>query len=227
MATNPLAEVGGNLFGQIFSGILWVGVAFIIIAILVSLIWWFAVYKKKFNIEVKIISERAEDKNRVLFDKAAILTSKKDGAKYFKLWQTKIELPAPRFNILQSAGSKDYLELYRTAEDIFYFLTPPKIDKRYVIRGDGRLYPMASQNVKQIDPDMAFWATKRKGMNKGLFDMEKLWMKILPYIPHIIAGVLVIFVLYILMSYLPEILSQLNSLAATMNEANRATIVTG
>jgi len=227
MATNPLSEVGGSLVTTIFSGILWVGIAFIIIAVLIFLIWWFAVYKKKFNIDVKIISERAEDKSQIIFDKAAILISRKDGAKYFKLWKTKIELPAPRFNILQSGGNTDYLELFRTGEDIFYFLTPPVINKKWVIKSDGKFYPMAGQSIKQIDSDMAFWSVKRKSMNKGLFDMEKLWMKILPYIPHIIAGVFILFTLYILMSYLPQVLAELKALASTINEANRAMVVTG
>jgi hypothetical protein len=224
--TNVFGDVAGKFADKIFSGILWFGIAIFIIGVLCFCMWWFLIYKKKFNIDVKIISERAEDQNRILFDKAAILSSRKDGTKYFKLWKTNIELPAPRFNIMQSTGSGDYIELYRTAEDVFYFLTPPGINKKYVIRGDGKMYPMAGQEVKQIDPDMAFWAAKRKGQNKGMFDTEKLWMKILPYIPHIITGVLVVFILYILMSHLPGILSQLSELARSMNEANQAQVTT-
>lgn len=214
--------IAGQFVEKIFSGILWFGISVIIIAILIFLMWWFLIYKKKFNIDVKIISERAEDQNKIIFDKAAILTSRKDHSKYFRLWNTKIELPSPRFNIMQSTASGDYIELYRTSEDVFYYLTPPQIDKRYVIRGDGQLYPMASQGVRQIDPDMAFWATKRKSQNKGMFDTEKLWMKVLPYIPHIISGVLVVFILYILMSYLPSILASLDNLAKTIASTTRA-----
>ncbi len=186
------------------------------------------IYKRKFNIKVKIISERANDKNRIIFDQAAILRDRKDGSHYFKLWKLGLELPSPKFSVLQSAGRFDYLELYRTSENTIYFLAPPAIDKKRVIGVDGREYLIASQTSKQINPDMEFWAIKRKGMNKKMFDPEKLWMKMLMFLPQLMVGVLSIFVLYILMSYLPEILSELSELAKTINPTPRvADITTG
>ena len=226
--SSVITEVGGQFIDKAFSGILWIGIAFIVLGVLGFVMYWFLIYKRKFNIKVKIISERANDKNRIIFDQAAILRDRKDGSHYFKLWKLGLELPSPKFSVLQSAGRFDYLELYRTSENTIYFLAPPAIDKKRVIGVDGREYLIASQTSKQINPDMEFWAIKRKGMNKKMFDPEKLWMKMLMFLPQLMVGVLSIFVLYILMSYLPEILSELSELAKTINPTPRvADITTG
>jgi len=210
-------EVGSQFVERAFSGILWMGIAFLIIGVLGFLMYWFLIYKRKFNIKVKIISERANDKNRIIFDYAAILKDRNDGSHYFKLWNLGLELPSPRFNVLQSAGKFDYLELYRTSENTIYFLSPPSIDKKKAIGVDGTNYLIASQTSKQINPDMEFWAIKRKGMNKKMFDPEKIWMKILMFLPQMMVATISIFVLYILMSYLPDVLSSLSELAKTIN----------
>ena len=227
MQTGVFGEVAGKFAERIFSGILWFGIAVIIIVVVGFLMWFYLIYKRKFDIEIKIISQRAGDKDSIIFDKAAILTDRQDKSKYLRLWSLKYDLPIPSFNILQRAGKGDYLEIYRSGEDRFYYLQPPKIDKKELIRADGKLYPFASQTTRMIDPEMAFWAIKRKTMNKKVFDPEKLWMKILPYIPHIISGVLIIFILWILMSHLPNILTQLEKLAETVAQGRRAEVITG
>jgi len=223
-----ITEVGTQFIDKAFSGILWIGIAFIVLGVMGFVMYWFLIYKRKFNIKVKIISERANDKNMIIFDNAAILKDRKNGSHYFKLWKLNLELPSPKFSVLQSAGSFDYLELYRTSENTIYFLAPPAIDKKKVINEDGKEYLIASQISKQINPDMEFWAIKRKGMNKKMFDPEKLWMKILMFLPQLMVGVLSIFVLYILMSYLPEVLSELTTLAKTIKpSATVADVTTG
>jgi len=127
-------EVAEQFSTRIFSGILWFGLAFLVVAILGGVMWYFIVYRRKFDILVKIISERAQDKDSIIFDKAAILKERKTGTKYFKLWSLKIELPTPPFNILQRTSKGDYLELRRTAEDKWYFLYPPQISKEYIMK---------------------------------------------------------------------------------------------
>jgi len=221
-----ITEVGSQFMERAFSGILWMGIAFLIISVLGFTMYWFLIHKRKFNIKVKIISERANDKNRIIFDQAAILKDRKDGSHYFKLWNLGLELPSPKFSVLQSAGRFDYLELYRTSENTIYFLAPPTIDKKRVIGVDGHEYLIASQISKQINPDMEFWAIKRKGMNKKMFDPEKLWMKVLMFLPQIMVATLSIFVLYILMSYLPEVLRELSELAKTINPGRAVADVT-
>lgn len=226
-AGDIVGEIGNKLAERIFSSIIWIGIGILILGAVGGTMWYFFVYKRKFNITVKVNSERANDQESIIFDYAAILIDRKTKSKYFKLWKLGTELPVPPFNILQKTDKGDYLELRRTAEDRWYFLTPPKIDKKYIVKVDGKVYPMSEQNTRIIDQDMEFWRVKRKGQNAGMFDPEKLWMKLLPYIPHILAGGITIFVLYILMSYLPAILSELRTLSESLNSQNVADVTTG
>ena len=94
------------------------------------------------------------------------------------------------------------------------------------MKADGKVYPIAEQRTNVLEQDMAYWSVKRKIQNKGMFDPEKLWMKILPFVPFIMAGVIIIFILYILMTYLPDILAQLRDLTAELNRRNTADITT-
>ena len=222
-----LGEVGSQIMDKIFGGILWFGLALLLIGVIAFFMWWFLIYKKKFNIIVKVISARAKDRDYIIFDKAAILVDRKTGTKYFRIWGLKLDLPAPDFNVLQNTSSGDYLELYRTSEDTIYFLTSPVIDKTKVIKHDGKAYSIAAQKLKQFDPDMAFWNVKRKTFNKKMFDTESLFFKLLPYFPIIFGSVLMIFVIYVLMDKLPAILAELKNLAAELNSLKRAEIVQG
>lgn len=225
--TSVFTEVGEGLVERLFSGILWFGIAFIIVVALVGVIYFFFVYKRKFDIKVKVISERADDKNKIIFDKAAILIDRETKVKYFKLWNLNLELTLPKFNVLQSSSEGDYLELYRPSEEELYFLTPSKIDKRFIIKSDGTKQPMALQEHKIIDTDISYWNVKRKASNKKMFDTESLLMKLLPYMPHMIGGVITIFVLYILMDTLPTILSELRTLVSELNSLKGASVKTG
>lgn len=225
--TSIVGEVGGQFIEKLFSGLLWFGIGIIIAGVLFFLIWWFLVYKKKFNIKVKVISERAEDRNRIFFDYAAILRDRKDKSKFFRLWGLKLDLPAPKFNVLQATDKGDYLELYRTSENKIYFLTPSVIDRTKVIKADGKIYSIASQTSRQIDPDMDFWGARRVQENKKLFDTDSMFMKLMPYIPAILGGIVTIFVLYILLDHLPGILSALTELVREMRSLKRADIIVG
>ncbi len=225
--SNIVSTVGGQFVEKIFSGLLWFGVAIIFVGVVGFLGWWFLIYKKKFNILVKVTSERAGDRNRIIFDKAAILRDKKDKSMYFRIWGMKLDLPAPRFNVLQSTSDGDYLELYRTSENRIYYLTPSVIDKKNIIEADGVAHAIAVQTNKQINPDMEFWATRRQQENKKMFDTESMFMKLLPYLPAILGGFITIFVLYILLDHLPGILSALTELVQEMKSLKGADITIG
>ncbi len=222
-----LGEVGSQFAARLFSGVIWFTVGLMIFLVLVFFMWWFLIYKKKFNIKVKINSERAGDRNQIIFDRAAILRDRKDGTKYFRLWSTKIDLPAPKFNVLQSTSEGDYIELYRTSENTIYFLTPSIVDKKKVIKADGKIYLIASQTNRQIDPDMDFWGARRMQENKSIFDHDSVLMKLLPYLPVIMGGMITIFVLYILLDNLPQILAQLTSLVKELQVLKGADIIIG
>jgi len=227
MADNPFSAVGSELVSKALGSILWVGIAFILICAVSFTLYFFFVYRKKFDIEVKIQSNRSEDKDSIIFDKAAILKDRKTQTPYFKIWGLRREFTVPKFNVLQRTNRGDYIEMYRNGEEEFYFLTPPKVSKTKIINEDGILVAIANQEQTLVDPGMAFWAQKRKGQNKKLFSVEQWYMKLLPFIPHIIGGVLMIFVLYILMDHLPAILSQLSELVRQMNAMQRAEVITG
>jgi len=218
-SSGGIQEVGSKVVSTIFSGILWFGIVVIVLGIVGYTGWYFLVYKKKFDIRVKIKSERSEDQIKEFFDYAAILTDKKSGGKYLRLWDLKVELPAPKFNIFQVVGGKDYIEILRTAENKFYYLTPPKINKKYVLKSDGKYYLMADQSLLMVDANDEFWRAKRKEQNKGMFSTESILMKLLPYLPAIIGGVITIFILYVLMSHLPGILAALSDLVSKLNIA--------
>jgi len=224
---NMFQEVGGKFVETIFSGIIWFGLLFIAVAVVGGLMYFFLIYKKKFDITVKIISERAGDKDRIIFDKAAILKDRKSQTPYFRIWGLKLDLTAPKFNVLQTTNRGDYLELYRVSETDIYFLTPTQIDKTKILKADGKIYTIAEQSNKLIDTDISFWSTKRKSMNTKMFDTESLLMKVLPYIPHIMGGVIMIFILYMLLDHLPGILSELRELTKELRSLKGADVVYG
>jgi len=227
MANDIFGDIAGQLTSKIFGSILWVGLALIIIAVVGGLMYYNLMYRRKFNIRVKIISNRAEDKHSILFDKAAILRDRKAKTPYLRLWYLKRDFQVPKYNVMQSADIGDYIEMFRKSEDEFYFLTPSFINKKRIIRADGKLYAVGEQEQTMVDPDMAFWATKRKTLNKKMFDTESLFMKILPYLPVIISGIVIIFILYILMDHLPGILSELKELVGAMKNLQSAQVTTG
>ena len=217
-------EVGGQLIERVFSGILWFGIAIVIIGVLGGLMYYFFIYKRKFDIKVLIKSNRADDRYSLIEDKAAILKEWKTKIPYFRVWGLARDFPVPKYKVLQKTDKGDFLEIYRHSEEEFYFLTPAKIDQTVIIRADGKRVPIAQQSQIKSDPEMAWWVAKRKSKNKSMFDTESLIMKILPYLPHIIGGVILIFVLYILMDTLPQILSSLQQLVESMNSMRVAEV---
>lgn len=225
--TSLFQEVGGNLLQKVFSGLIWFGLAFIFIGVIGFLMYWFIFYRRRFDIDVKIKSDRADDKENIIFDKAAILTERKSGVKYFKLWDLKKELPIPRYNVLQRSNKGDFLELYRKGENEIYFCNPSKISKTKVMKEDGNLYGIAEQESIRMDIDLDYWQAKRKKDNKSMFDNESVLMKLLPYLPAAMISVIMIFVLYILLDHLPGILSQLQELYKLQANVCKAEVVTG
>ena len=223
---NPFAETGSKIVEVALSSILYIGIAVLLIGALSAIMYWFVFYKRKFNIEIKITSSRSGDKDYVFYDKGAILIDRKTKTKFLKFWSLKLELPTPPFEILQTTSRGDLIELYRESENNFYFLEAPKINKKQVIKADGKLYGQATQSQNRMDADIEFWNQKRKFANKKMFDTESMFMKILPFIPLIISSVIQIFVLYILLDHLPGILSQLTKLVQELRVYKQAEIIT-
>ncbi len=95
-----------------------------------------------------------------------------------------------------------------------------------IVKSDGKKYLLANQKQLMMDPEMAFWAVKRKSLNKKMIDTESLIWKLLPYIGILMGGVILIFILYLLMDHLPGILSELRKLVSEMRLMQRAEITT-
>ena len=220
-------KIGSDLVTSILGGGVWIIVILILVAFIGGLVYYFVIYRKKFDIRVKIISNRADDDYSVIFDKAAILYEWKTKIPYFRVWYLKRDFPVPKYRVLQKTNKGDYLEIYRDSEERFYYLTPPRITNKYVLNSDGKSIPFADHIQVRIDPEMDFWRLKREGLNKKMFDTESLLMKLLPYIPHIIGGIFMLFILYVFMDKLPAILEQLKLLSQTLNNAQTAQITTG
>jgi len=230
-ADDVFNEVGGQLVEKIFSGVLWFGIAVIIIFVLGFSMWYFLIYKKKFDIKIKVISERANSGNVEIYDKGAILTDNTTRTPYLRVWGLKRDFTVPKYDVMrkvyENGRDKDYIEIYRKGEEEFYFLTPPSISKTSVIKSDGKMYAISDQTQIMVDPEMAFWAIKRKTLNKKMFNTEGLLFKLLPYIGVLMGGVIMIFLLYILLDHLPGILGELKGLVSEMRLYYRADIVTG
>jgi hypothetical protein len=190
--TDLFKEVGGGLVERLFSGVMWFGIVVILMAAVLFTMWYFFVYMRKFDIEVRIKSNRAEDKYNTIIDKAAILYEWRSKDPYIRVWGLKRDFPVPEFEILQKTSKGDLLELYRAGEEEFYFLTPSKIVRTHILKKGGVRIPIATQ----------------------------------PYIPYIMGGMIIIFILYILMDKLPGILQSLNDLVESMNRLQAAQITT-
>ena len=229
MATNPFGDVGGFIADKIFSGILWFGIAVIVIIAISGVFYYLYYYRRKFDILAKIKSERAGD-TKIYYDKAAIFYDKKDRTSYLRLLDGKIDLPIPPFNIIQKTiwprGTKDMVELLRVGEKTYIYLLPAKIVKSKVVRQDGKVYTIGETDQMMVEGDVDYWNTLRKQKNKSLFGTDSLLMKILPWIPHIITGVFIIFILYIFMDSLPGILSELKGLVTEMKTLKGAEVTT-
>ena len=231
VAENTFSDVGGKLFEKVFSGIIWFGVGLVILIAVGFTMWYFLLYKKKFDIKVKVISERAGAQNVEMEDKGAILTDRKTKTPYLRVWTLHRDFPVPKYNVMrklfEGRKERDYLEIYRRGQNEFYFLLPPTIINTKILKADGKLIPLSEQKQIMFDPEMAFWAVKRKTLNKKMLNTEGLLFKLLPYIGIMMGGVILIFILYILLDHLPGILTELRSLVAEMRTYSRAEVITG
>lgn len=220
-----LNNITGSLFGGTFTIIIWIIIGFLAITVLGGITWYFTFYRRKFDITVKIISRRSGE-NRINFDKAAILRDKKRSTDYLKLLKTRVELELPKFNVMHHTNRGDYVELLRESERGFRFLTPPMIDKKYLLRYNGKLYPIAKLKQYQIENDLS-WILERQKINKGIINPESIFMKILDNAPHIIAMAFSFFMLWIIFRYAPEMLQALTELVDQMKKPEDVEVIGG
>jgi len=224
---NAISDMGGQLVSRIFGSILWFGIVVIVAGVIVGTVYYFFIYRRKFDIKVKINSNRSNEKYSVIFDKAAILTDRKNRTPYLRIWALRRDFPVPKYNVIQKTNTGDYIEMFRKSENEFYFLMPSELNKTHLIRDDGKKYMLANHSQIMVDPEMGFWAAKRKTNNKKMFSTDSILMKILPYVPQIVGGVITLFILYILMDTLPEVLGRLTELTRELKLMQTAEVVMG
>lgn len=222
-----IGETAGGIIDSIFGGtftvVLWVIIGFFIIAVGGLLVWYFFSYRKRFDIMVKIVSERSGD-NRVYFDRGAILRDKKNNTDYLKLWSTRVELELPKFNIMHHTNKGDYIELFRESERGFRFLKPPRIDRRFIIKHDGKKYPIADLKQYQIENDLT-WILERQKVNKSIINPESIFMKLLQNAPQIISMAVSLVLIMIIMRAAPQLLAELSKLIETLKEPETTEVI--
>ncbi|HEX9739632.1 MAG TPA: hypothetical protein VGA29_02560 [Ignavibacteriaceae bacterium] len=216
-----MAEIGAvtsELFGGLLGGsaqiLIWVFGGILFVAIVGGIIWYGFIYRKRFDITVKIISKRTGD-NRIFFDNAAILNDQKNNTRYLKLWKTGVELELPKFDIMYHTNRGDYIELYRDSELGFNFLTPPRIIQDEIVRHDGKIYPVVRSKQYKIEQDID-WTLNRQKKNKSIINPESFLMKLLEFTPQIISMVISMMIIWVMFKYGPVMLNQLQELATTI-----------
>jgi hypothetical protein len=223
--TDNVNEILGGFFSGSINVMLIILGVFLVFFIVGGLIWYYFVHRKKFDITVKIVSERTGDA-RVFFDMAAVIYDRKNKEYLLKLRNLRKEIELPSFRFITHTNKGDYIELLRRSERDFTFLTPVKIDKEYILRRNGKLFPIANLKQRQIESDIS-WILEREKKNKSIISPESVLMKLLEYTPQIISVVFSLFTLWMIFKYAPQVLDAFQRLAETINENNEPTIIGG
>ena len=217
---DQVGGIFGDLFGGAFAIVIWIIIGFTVLSVIGILVYFFVYQRRKYDIEVKVISKRS-GKDKIFFDRGAILRDRKNNTDYIRLKNSKAQLELPKFDIMHQTNKGDYLEILRESERGYRFLTPAKIDKKYLLRYDGKKYPIAQLKQYQIENDLA-WILERLKTNKRIINPESILMKLLEYTPQILSMVFSFIIIWIVFRYAPELL---NSMRELINDANRAEAV--
>jgi len=226
-----MVDIGGTIGGA-FSGIVsgtvglvvWILVGVLFVSIILGILYYFGVYRKRFDITAKIISERAGDDNKVFFDKAAIINDKRNATQFLRLLNTKVELPLPKFNVFHNTNRGDYVEILRKSERDFRFLTPPEIDKDYIIKSNGKKFPYADITQREIENDIS-WIINRQKTNKTIIDPESMLMKLLAYAPQLLGMAMTLIIVIYVFKLMPDMLNAMKGLAETINAGKETTVI--
>lgn len=217
-----LGTLTNGLIGKLFSGAFIVFLLLIMMVIIVGAALYIR-HWRQYNIFVEIKSRRSSGTNQIesyklIYDKGALIYDNKDKIWYFRLYDHKIDLPVPPYEVLQNSTKGNVLKLLQKSQDEFTFLLPDRIDRTKIVRIDGKEYDAAIVVEKQVEGDVAFWNQLRKEKNKQLFDPEGTLMKLLPYIIPVLMFMLVIFISWILIKKFDTVAQ----VAASMDSAAKA-----
>jgi len=194
--------VGQEFLDKIISGgLIVMGVIFLIVVILG--IGLYIRWLRQFNVRVEIKSLRGsgtmgEPIYKIVNDVGGFVENKTDKTRWFRLRNQKVDLPSPPLEALElDSTGRNHLKIFQKSDTEYYYLLPDRIDMKVIMRG-GKEVPIAEMSMKIVDGDVAYWGQLRKRDNKKLFDMESMFMKLLPYIVPVLMVMLVIFFTYLI-----------------------------
>ena len=226
--------IGGDILNKVMTGgVVVVGV--IILAGIILAIGLYIRYLKQFNVKVEIKSlrgsgTRGEPIYKLVSDMGGFIHSKKDKSSWFRLRGEKVDLPTPPLETLQlDSHGKNHLKIFQKSDSEYYYLLPDKIDLNSIVRGN-ELIPIAQAGMKVVEGDVAYWGQLRKRDNRKLFDVESLFMKLLPYIVPVLMFMLVIFMTYMITDHWGEFSNaaqHLSEAAKALRDVSTASVTTG
>lgn len=228
--TGKFAEVGKEIIGKVITG----GVVVIGILFLGGIILglgFYIRYLRKFNVRVRIKSIRSrgitgEPIYKIVPDMGGFIENKKDKTRWFRLRGEKVDLPSPPLEVMQvDYRGVNYIDILQKSDIEYYYLLPDRIDFGTITRTgeDGNLIdiPVGQRSMKIVEGDVAYWGQLRKKGDKKMFDMENIFMKLLPYIVPVLMFMLVIFMTYLITEHWGEFATAaqaLNDAAKTLKD---------
>lgn len=239
----------GNLAGRILTGTVGVLIVLLVAGVILGFFFWVR-DRRKYNIMVEIQSARSEgvipqerqgmnDKDylsyvskalqagnyKLIYDRAALKYDKKDKSWYFRILGEKVALTVPPFNVLQQSNKGNVLKIWQKSNIEYFFLLPGKINKEFMVRADGEMYPVAEVEQYQLEGDDPAWIMERQRRNRNWFVMDSILSRLLMYLPVLIMTVIFVFLIWIVLGKLPPLIESLNTLANSLNELNRGQFV--
>ena len=206
--SEAVGSVGSAILSKLVSGSIIVIVALIIGACIVGLAFYLR-YNSQFIYDIEIKSLRSSglitnQNYKIIKDKGAFIRNKKDKSVWFRLKNQRVDLPPPPLECMQiGVKGKNYIKILQKSDEEYYYLLPENIDLQKVIR-DGKELIIGEESIKVIDGDVAYWNIQRKKADKKLFDVESLFMKLLPYVVPVLMFMLVIFMTYMITQHWGE-----------------------
>ena len=172
----------------------------VIIFGIVGYLIYYMLYRKKFNIQVIIVSKREGTSNKILFDKGAYMIQK-DGAEYFMLLKNKVKLQPPSFDYLVPSAGGNVIFLRQISQKDLHPIRQIVEENELKLRG--------------IEPDVSLWGITIMQRNRQMFQ-KKGFME--QYLSMIIFGVVATFIV-VLIYILLKRFDVLQAVAASLKDA--------
>lgn len=247
-----IGEQVGNLAGRFLTGAVGILIVVIIVVFIGFVFWWIR-WRRSFSIFVEIQSARSggvvpkeiegeikgdeyvkyvtralqSGNYRLIYDVAALKYDKKDKSWYYRIRDEKVSLTVPPFNVLQPSNKGNVLKIWQKSPIEYYYLLPGKINEEFMVRSDGKTYPIAEIEQYQLEGDDPAWIMDRQRRNRNWFAPDSWLMKLLQYAPAIIISIITLFLIWIVLGKLPPLIDQLRHLAEAIAQAQQGQFVQG